>query len=108
MSRQTKEKYARYEQTPKGKYRAYKSRAKRRGIVFKLSLAEFSSFWKVPCHYCSYPIFTVGLDRIDNEGYEMGKIVSCCQPCNQAKSDLTQARFFELCRQVVKTHGLTP
>jgi hypothetical protein len=64
------------------------------------------TFWQQPCFYCGYAIFTIGLDRIDNQGYEMGKVVSCCQRCNQSKSDLSQAAFLEMCKNVALRHGL--
>lgn len=107
MSQPSKKAYRRYDQSPKGKYRRYRSSARQRGIEFGLTFEEFVGFWQKPCFYCGYKIRTVGIDRVDNtRGYTPDNSVSACAFCNQCKSNLTQAHFFDLCRQVVLTHKL--
>jgi hypothetical protein len=62
-------------------------------------------FWQVPCWYCGYEIFTVGLDRIDNDkGYEAGQLRSSCTRCNQARNNLTTEKFLEMCRRIAAKH----
>jgi hypothetical protein len=80
--------------------------AKKRGIAFTLTFEEFNAFWKQPCAYCGYEIFTVGLDRVDNaRGYEAGCVVSCCSICNAMKSDLPKDKFIAMCRAIAARNG---
>lgn len=63
-------------------------------------------FWKKPCHYCGYAIFTIGLDRIDNsDGYRIGNVVSCCSLCNRSKNNLSAEKFISQCAQVAIRHA---
>ena len=107
MAQPSKEASRRYDQSPKGKYRRYKSCARQRGIEFKLSFEEFVSLWGGECHYCGYKIFTIGLDRVLNsDGYSLSTVVRCCEICNRIKSDLTQERFFEIIGNIAARHRL--
>lgn len=65
-----------------------------RGIEFRLSFDEFMVYWKAKCFYCSYSIFTIGLDRIVNsKGYTPDNVVPACAVCNKMKNDMSQSVF---------------
>ena len=95
-----------YRQTPKGKFFAYKTSARRRKIPFKLSFKQFCSFWARECWYCGYKIRTVGIDRVNNDlPYEMSNVRPACLHCNTGKMDMTCRQWINLCVQVAKRHG---
>ena len=85
-----------YQQTLSGKFQSYKINAKRRKIVFELTIDEFGLYWQQPCFFCGDDITTIGIDRVDNtKGYIVENIVSCCKICNRMKyihsvNDFTQ------------------
>lgn len=107
ISDKERAKNARFNNSPKGRWRAYKYAARTRGIRFGLSFMEFMAFWGRPCFYCAYPIVTIGLDRINNrKGYAPGNVRACCMYCNRSKADLTEARFFDHCLRVCITRML--
>jgi exonuclease VII large subunit len=87
---QIKEQSKQYSRTPPGKFSAYKTNAKKRGIEFHLTMEQFESFWQKPCEYCGAEIETIGLDRVDSDGhYTIDNVVSCCWPCNESKGKKT-------------------
>lgn len=79
----------------------YRSRAKRRGWDFEISLDRFRELTGRNCVYCdAAPAnacsdeygpgkFTYsGIDRVDPlRGYVEGNVVPCCFPCNRAKRE---------------------
>jgi hypothetical protein len=96
--------------------------AKRRGLMFTLSLEEFLRITGMPCHYCGRtwssehprPIYSKnskrpnlvgklkingtykhnGIDRIDSDiGYVSDNCVPCCADCNFAKQRMSQEYF---------------
>jgi hypothetical protein len=89
---------------PRSIFGRYQQRAKLRGIVFKLTFAEFMKFWQVPCSYCLTQISTIGIDRVDNNlGYLPSNVVSCCITCNRMKLTSCRDEFIEQCRRIVMT-----
>lgn len=95
-----------YRKTPRGRYGKYKVSAKKRGYDFELSFEEFSAYWQEPCFYCGVDIESIGLDRIVNdEGYSVDNVVSCCSSCNVAKNDRSMGEFIEMCKRVASLHG---
>ena len=75
---QVAEYYQRIKDTVERRYTEYKSRAKRKNILFELTLEDFILFWQKPCYYCGDEIKTIGLDRVDNEKvYTTDNIVHC-------------------------------
>jgi hypothetical protein len=96
--------------------RNYKSRAKRKGLVFELSNEECLSLFKGNCYYCGVdPLNTAnvyrkkdgssnrtdimnpatagftynGIDRINNDmGYISDNCNSCCKTCNYTKINI--------------------
>lgn len=90
---------------PERLFRRYEHQAKKRGYVFNLSYADFTGFWRKPCHYCGADIDSIGLDRVDNTvGYERANIVPCCGICNSMKLDQTEAEFLQRCRLITTRH----
>lgn len=74
-----------------------------------LTLEQFAQIVKQDCYYCGLSpsniakhsrgvshILVSGIDRVDNTiGYIKENCVPCCKHCNRAKSDLTEAEFFQ-------------
>ncbi len=102
----------------------YKRQAKKRGIPFRLSKADFRELVTQDCHYCGESPNQVvqarygrnggvsynGVDRVDNaKGYDEGNVVPCCGQCNRAKTNLTVAAFIEWASRVAargsRTHA---
>lgn len=86
-------------------YNQYKSSAKKRKLIFDLTIDDFEKLIKGNCKYCNStpnefiykagnyettPIMRNGIDRINSDiGYSMENCVSCCTKCNRCKMDLT-------------------
>lgn len=83
-------------------WNTYVKAARKRGFLFALTRAEFTTLLQCLCVYCGAPPSRVvrrkvpsdfrynGIDRIDNSvGYEMSNVVSCCLTCNRAKHTMT-------------------
>lgn len=76
----------------RGRYQHARSVAKRRGISFTITEAQYGALIQPPCYYCEgyYPpvLMSIGLDRIDNSrGYEPDNCLACCGLCNRARGD---------------------
>lgn len=101
----------------------YKSRCKKREIVFELIVEQFEALITGKCHYCNKPpqrrifkrsdgktfkINAHGIDRVDNSiGYVFDNCVSCCTLCNAMKSNLPKQIFIDHSKRIVK-HQLKP
>jgi len=93
----------------RAKIRAYKKRAKARGLKYNLTEEQFAEITQKNCYYCgakpnniskdskSYGEYIYnGIDRIDsNKGYTIDNVVPCCKICNIAKGVLTMQEFRE-------------
>ncbi len=91
----------------------YKLCAKKRGLVWGLTLEEFNRLIAGDCHYCDSKPSNVrfikavykkndivfeysGVDRMDNsKGYLSDNVVSCCKICNYAKRTLSMDQWNE-------------
>lgn len=102
-------------------YASYRHHARKRGLVFELTIEEFRELTQSDCLYCGQPPSNVyclkhkngkprcgaayiygGIDRLDSkEGYRTGNVVPCCRQCNVAKNTLTQVNFADWVRRVV-------
>ncbi len=92
--------------SPWGKYKNYKTKAKQRGLTFSLTFLEFKQFWQKSCNYCGSAIDTIGLDRKNNRnGYILSNVISCCITCNTMKSDLSKKVFFSHIKKIVSYIG---
>ena len=94
-------------------FRDYKRSAKKRGIPFKLSMADFRTIVVKYCHYCgaapSIREYTMtkkkiplnGVDRVNSDlGYTMSNCVPACKECNMLKSTRTLDEFLDHIRRV--------
>ena len=76
-----------FRKTPHGKMSKYKESAKKRNLVFDLTLEQVKSLLDGICHYCG-ELNSIGIDRKDSTcGYTTDNTVSCCSTCNFMKSD---------------------
>jgi hypothetical protein len=88
-----------YHQSLEGRYSQYQTDAKKRHLIFILTLEEFQIIASQVCYYCgqfSKNQNYCGLDRIDStQGYLLTNIVPCCRICNWMKAEMTQQEFQE-------------
>jgi hypothetical protein len=86
----------------------YAYKAKERGLVFTLTLEQFSQIIHQPCFYCGTPAgMGMGVDRRDNSiGYVLlpggGQCVACCKRCNRWKSADSELELFRHAKQIVE------
>ena len=103
-------------------YSAYKHKAKRRGIEFALTPAQFVELVDSSCFYCGdryeysfqwsksdrdkkYTLIGCGLDRMSpDEGYTLDNVVPACKNCNFAKLELSQKDFFAMVEKIYNRH----
>lgn len=91
-----------YAQTPRGRFKYYKSGAKRRNLEWALTYEQFMSFWQKKCGYCGEKIKTIGLDRTRNdEGYLVDNVEPCCTMCNRMKLDHSSEKFVLHCLKII-------
>jgi hypothetical protein len=84
-------------------FQEYITSAKKRSIVFDISISDFSKIVNLPCIYCEYynESEVVGIDRIDNSsGYTLTNVAPCCGICNKMKSDYDLTFFEEHIRKL--------
>lgn len=86
-------------------YSRAKVSAGNRGLIYNLSLDEFSSVVAKNCQYCGSPpskrtysgrycLLSSGIDRIDSKkGYILDNCVPCCKTCNYAKRNMSVDQF---------------
>lgn len=103
-------------------FRRYRDSAKRRDLIFDLSLSEFEGLVKAPCYLCGAEpqpkalcrakyyhkeILFNGIDRINNKlGYTLENTRPCCTRCNKMKLDLSYSEFIEHLKKVLVYQGL--
>lgn len=102
-------------------FRDYRTNARKRGLTFELTPAEFFRISQLDCAYCGLapgtlrraerkndsPFLYNGVDRIDSgKGYVDGNMVPCCCTCNRAKLDSTQEDFFRMVKRIYERHKL--
>jgi hypothetical protein len=98
----------------------YKRSARRRGLMFALSMEQFQELCLGSCHYCgntpSYmprtgnrnkyvkPKFLInGIDRKDSgNGYELTNCVACCRICNFMKKAMPYQDFISHITRIYK------
>lgn len=81
-----------HRRTLSSRYLRARGVARRRGLGWKLSLAEYAALIQDnQCHYCSNPLpeMGTGLDRKENHGrgYSLDNVVPCCTRCNAARGN---------------------
>jgi len=71
----------------------YERAAKRRNILFSLTLTQFEKLTDASCVFCGEQP-SLGVDRKDSRiGYNFLNSQSCCGFCNRLKSDFIQENF---------------
>jgi hypothetical protein len=86
------------------KLRTYRANAKKKNMVFEVTLKQMDEFLKSECIYCGGS--ATGIDRIDNsKGYIDGNMQPCCGVCNHMKWNLTHEQFISKCKQIVTCVG---
>ena len=86
----------------------YKSNARRRNILFCLSVNEFETLVSQPCHYCGgfsseYDADSRGngIDRKDSlDGYVFENCVPCCSKCNFIKNTMPYSDFVNYIKRI--------
>jgi hypothetical protein len=86
---------------------AYRSRAKRQGLVFEFTDVDFKALIMQACHYCGLAASPLnGLDRVDSDlGYSYDNVVPACRQCNISKNNYTVAEFLSWAERVVNHNG---
>ena len=67
------------------RHRGAKSRDKRDGLEFELTLEESRVIFGMPCYYCGFQDSKrgIGMDRKDSSlGHTKNNVVSACKTCN--------------------------
>lgn len=91
------------------KYDEYKTRAKSKGIEFKLTRVQFHQAVTSECYICDKDgrVEVLGIDRLDNtKGYKLGNIAGCCWDCNRMKSNMTMLEFRRYITKISPFHRL--
>jgi hypothetical protein len=109
-NKEYRNKYAtKYRLTVNGSYNYCKHAAKRRKIVFNLTIQEYSVYYKNACNYCGGDTDTVRLDRIDSTlGYQNNNVVPCCVICNMMKNSHTTDMFLKHINKIYRHSIVAP
>lgn len=94
-----------------------KGKQNRKGIVFSLTIEEYSKLISAPCYYCNNLICVkraakiergMGIDRINNDlGYELGNVLPCGGFCNYIRGNrLTVNETKEVILLIIKLRNL--
>lgn len=97
-------------------YSTYENNAKKRNLVFNISIKDFKNTSSQKCFYCNVEPYQImknknlngdyvynGIDRVDNsKGYTLDNIVPCCGLCNRAKSSMKKEEFLSWIERVYK------
>ncbi len=96
-------------------YITYQNAAKKRNLIFDLTLNEFIAITSQACYYCGIlpqaryinrdyiHYYANGVDRLDSkQAYTKDNCVSACTDCNLAKQSLTVEQFLTLCKRVTQ------
>lgn len=93
-----------YQHTLLGKFSQYKHGAKRRGLVFGITLKQFEELFNSTCYYCGDT--SKGIDRFDNSmGYLPDNSVACCAICNRMKFNYSAEDFINHCEKITKNYN---
>jgi len=93
----------------KNKYKEYKLRAKKSGLIFTLTFQQFYLAVTSKCYICGLDGKTneIGIDRLNNKkGYTYYNIGGCCWTCNRMKSNMSLIELKEYIKRVNPNHRL--
>lgn len=83
------------------RYKIYKNKAAKRGLIFNLEESTATVLFNSPCHYCGTTFEYRGIDRVaNNVGYIDSNCVSSCWECNKAKGTMQASAFINMCKRV--------
>lgn len=85
-------------------YERYKINAERRNLEFKISKNEFNETLLKKCFYCGNTNISnqIGIDRIINDqGYHLPNMVSCCKICNKMKKKYESNEFITKIKNII-------
>ncbi len=103
-------------------FHQYLGGAKRRGVIFTLSLEQVKQICSLPCRYCGAkesnvalppkgchqsrtPLRYNGIDQVfPGAGYHPGNVLPCCSFCNRAKGNLALEIFIPWINRVFSQH----
>lgn len=96
----------------KAEYNRQISTAKKRDLEFTLTVEETKDLFDADCFYCGDAptpdvrgLVRNGIDRVDSsKGYTKENTVTCCGPCNVAKSDKSQVEFLNRISRIYEKH----
>ena len=85
-------------------YKRYQIDAKRRNILFQIEKEFAISLYLSSCCYCgASPCPVNGIDRVDNnKGYVVDNCVSCCNRCNEVKSNYSLEETMEHVKKMIQ------
>jgi hypothetical protein len=97
-------------------FRDYRNNAKRRSLVWELTIEQFHELVTDDCYYCGAPPYAVcdepdlngifvwnGINRVDNTlGYPLSNVVTCCAICNHAKCAMPERDFLSWIERVAE------
>jgi hypothetical protein len=89
------------QKTPQGRFNVYKQDAKKRKLLFDISIEDFRKIIELKCFYCGGD--GCGVDRLNNNiGYIRLNCVPCCTLCNKMKSNRDLNTFIHQCYKISK------
>lgn len=101
--------------SPSSRLYFLKRRAKLRKNSFNITLEQFKLLLSKPCYWCEdidSNTNRLGLDRLDNKlGYEINNVVTCCEECNDIRSDNVSISEFPIIINALKLYrkeGIKP
>lgn len=108
--------------TEQSVFYSYQYAAKKRNLIFDLTLHELKNLIKQECFYCGQlssrtvlslnvttqklePAGRNGIDRLNNDiGYTPENCVPCCTVCNAMKMDAPLEKFFTRVTRIYRLH----
>lgn len=89
-------------------FNTLRGRCKRYNREFNLTIEQYESIRKLPCHYCKVQLpksNAPSLDRINNsKGYTIENVLPCCTECNTKKSNRQTVKETEFLAIVLKIY----
>lgn len=96
--------YDKHKLTSKYVLNRLKSGAKRRNLMFELTLEDVTNIISKQCNYCG-ETDSISIDRVDNKiGYTKENSVPCCTMCNMMKKDFDLKDFLQKVCKIYQNH----
>jgi hypothetical protein len=90
-------------------YHNYQYKSNKYRLKFDLSLEQFETIVKMPCHYCGIiqdKGFN-GIDRMDQtQGYVYENCASCCKVCNYLKGSVDNITFLQRVEHILTQNSM--